>query len=376
MKNLKLTTLVISTLITFTSVTACMNKAQRPEGAVDITQEEIDIIETMQAEGAEEKAISEALIAYETEQSTSDEAEESEETDASCIITEVSFETCSDAEDTQPATIPGGISIPASTSTEQVTTAESTTVNSEEPSNDEEYTLEDTIEDSSDYCEFLSDCEEQCIQYINEARKQEAFEDKYTWYCPIVRNQSLTDKCHVRCYEIIDDFSHESVSGTDLGGECIYRGTASGEFAYNVYNAWINSPGHRKSLLCGCVGGDQRYESYSAGVGILRSSDGYIYAVYGLGSGNEGTPPSSGYVLAEDEHMHHYDIYVRTDVYGTQWLVVYACECGDECGWIVDEDPCIDNASAETEATGASECNETEPAEPAVPTIDPDEIEI
>ena len=376
MKNLKLTTLVLATLITFTSVTACMNEVQRPEGAIDIAQEEIDIIETMQAEGAGEKEISEVLIAYETEQASTEESDETNE--ETLIPTEIK-ETEDYCVDETVKTLPGGTTIPTSTTTETGAATETTAVTCEETFEDDYEEVADeeyySYEDSSPDCEFLSDCEEQCIQYINEARKQKAVEEKYTWYCPIVRTRSLTDKCHVRCCELIDDFSHNSSSGTDLGNACIYRGTASGDFAYNVYCAWFNSAGHRSSMLCGCVGGDQRFDSYSAGVGILRSSDGYIYAVYGLGNGNEGTPPASGYVLAEGEHMHHYDIYVRTEVYGTQWLVVYACECGDECGWIVDEDPCIDN-EAEQETTGTSECNETEPAETTAPTIDPDEVEI
>ena len=361
MKHLKVTTLILSTLITFTSVTACMNEVQRPEGAVDITQEEIDIIETMQAEGAGQRDISEALIVYENVQAASEEPKETEgleESDESVVtvdngITSASGpESVSESGETSVSELPedSGVAATVTTTTE---TTESTF---------EEESYED--DDASDYCEFLSDVEDQVIQYINEARKQKAVECQSTWYCPIVRSQSITDKCHIRCYEIIDDFSHNSSSGTDLGNECIYRGTASGDFAYNVYRAWFNSAGHRSSMLCGCVGGDQRFDSYSAGVGILRSSDGYIYAVYGLGNGNEGTPPSSGYVLAEGEHMHHYDIYVRTEEYGTQWLVVYACECGDECGWIVDENPEV------------TESSETEPVETTAPTIDPDEIEI
>ena len=372
MKHLKITTLILSTLIAFTSVTACMNEVQRPEGAVDITQEEIDIIETMQAEGAGQRDISEALIAYENVQAASEEPKETEgleESDESVVtvdngITSASGpESVSESGETSVSELPEDSGVAATVTT----TTETTESTFEEESYEED--------DASDYCEFLSDVEDQVIQYINEARKQKAVEYQSTWYCPIVRFQSITDKCHIRCYEIIDDFSHDSVSGTNLGSECIYRGTASGDLAYNVYNAWFNSSGHKALILSGCVGGDQRFDSYNAGVGILRSSDGYIYAVYGLGNGNEGTPPASGYVLAEDEHMHHYDIYVRTEAYGTQWQVIYACECGDECGWIVDEDPCIDN-EAEQETTGTSESNETEPAETSAPTIDPDEIEI
>ena len=353
MKNLKLTTLVLATLITFTAVTACMNEVQRPEGAIDIAQEEIDIIETMQAEGAGEIEITEALIAYE-------DGQKDDVTGGS----------------SSGSTIPGGTSISSATPSNTPATEE-TTDSEENYVDEDEYYADDYDPYIYHYSEdtFLTDEENKVIQYINELRKQRAVENKYTWYVPIVRSESVTEQCHTRCYEIVDDFSHSSASGISLGSECIYMGSVTDDIAYGVYNCWYNSAPHLALLLGGCTGGDQRTESINAGIGILRTKSGSIYAVYGLGNGNEGTPPSSGYVLAEGEHMHHYDIYVRTEVYGTQWLVVYACECGDECGWIVDEDPCIDN-EAEQETTGTYESNETEPAETTAPTIDPDEIEI
>ena len=69
MKHIKLTTFALSTLVTFTSLSACMFNEERPEGAAVITEAEVNIVETMQTEGKSEDEIIDALVAYDKEQS-------------------------------------------------------------------------------------------------------------------------------------------------------------------------------------------------------------------------------------------------------------------------------------------------------------------
>ena len=365
MKYKKAATIIISAIITVSSVTSCLNEEEKPVGAVNIDSEEIEIIETMQEEGAGEIEITEALIAYEDGQK--DLSDEDSVTYGGDIETTVDEEAETPAEDPEipeddttdsdvtggsssGSTIPGGTSISSATPSNTPATEEP--ADSEETYVDEdEYYADDYDPYIYHYSEdtFLTDEENKVIQYINELRKQRAVEKKYTWYVPIVRSESVTEQCHTRCYEIVDDFSHSSASGISLGSECIYMGSVTDNIAYGVYNCWYNSAPHLASLLGGCTGGDQRTESINAGIGILRTKSGSIYAVHGHGSYNFGTPPSSGYELAEGEHMHHYDTYVRSERYDTAWMDIYACSCGEEMGFPVDVDPCTNHYGGEHE---------------------------
>ena len=62
MKHIKLTTFILSTMVTFTSLSACMYEEEVPEGAVAITETEVSIVETMQAEGKSEDEIIDYLV--------------------------------------------------------------------------------------------------------------------------------------------------------------------------------------------------------------------------------------------------------------------------------------------------------------------------
>ncbi len=73
MKGIKLTSFILSTMVTFTALSACAFRLERPDTAVDISPEEMELIETMQAEGKDPVEIAEALSSYEDENIATDE---------------------------------------------------------------------------------------------------------------------------------------------------------------------------------------------------------------------------------------------------------------------------------------------------------------
>jgi len=84
---------------------------------------------------------------------------------------------------------------------------------------------------------------------------------------------------------------------------------------------------------------------------------GNLIGYKGQGSKNEGTPPSTGYVLKENEHMHHYDTYVRSEKYDGCWHDVYSCSCGEELTWTVDADPCTLHYDGQHEWSEPLDCS-------------------
>lgn len=372
MKNIKLTTFALSTLVTFTSLSACMFNEERPEGAAVITEAEVNIVETMQTEGKSEDEIIDALVAYDKEQShdnvievidpdvaeSVDPYEITNSQPAAANAGNQSITTANSTTTTTQATItiPGGMTIPSTKPISNTKPNATTPTPTLEP---DPYIPTD--KPKSDEHKFLTDAEDEVITYINALRKEEAISSKYTWYLPIVKSKDVMDKLHIRCEEIAISFSHKSASGTSVGSECIYQGSdfrywSSSQIAESVFNCWKNSAGHKAGLLGGCIAGDQRWKSVNAGVGILMI-DGHVYAVYGQGSNNEGTPPSTGYVLKENEHMHHYDTYVRSVKYDGCWHDVYSCSCGKELTWTVDADPCTLHYDGQHEWSEPLDCS-------------------
>lgn len=73
MKNIKLTAIALSTLMTFTMLSACNSEEELPKGAMVITESDVSIIEAMQTEGKDELEIVETPVTYEDEVMATDE---------------------------------------------------------------------------------------------------------------------------------------------------------------------------------------------------------------------------------------------------------------------------------------------------------------
>lgn len=73
MKNIKLTTIAMTVLMTFTMLSACNSAEELPEGAAVIAETDIGIIEAMQTEGKDELEIVETSVTYEDEVMATDE---------------------------------------------------------------------------------------------------------------------------------------------------------------------------------------------------------------------------------------------------------------------------------------------------------------
>ena len=87
------------------------------------------------------------------------------------------------------------------------------------------------------------------LDWVNEARMAEGHEP-LTW----VSSDSAEEHTLQRCYELVSNFSHERPKGK-FAAEDIGKGYYS---AKSVFDAWMNSPGHKLTLM-----GD-KYEYLSA----------------------------------------------------------------------------------------------------------------
>ena len=73
MKNIMLTTIAMTALMTFTMLSACNSSEELPEGAAVIAETDIGIIEAMQTDGKDELEIVETSVTYEDEVMATDE---------------------------------------------------------------------------------------------------------------------------------------------------------------------------------------------------------------------------------------------------------------------------------------------------------------
>ena len=73
MKNIMLTTIAMTALMTFTMLSACNSAEELPEGAAVIAETDIGIIEAMQTDGKDELEIVETSVTYEDEVMATDE---------------------------------------------------------------------------------------------------------------------------------------------------------------------------------------------------------------------------------------------------------------------------------------------------------------
>ena len=318
MRRIKITSFVLAALITFTVIEACEKHVQKPDGAVDISVAESELIESMKAEGKDEIEIAEALVAYEDELSRADESEESTAeavsgTDEQVIGTNdiVADQTdISEAAQTAPsesASVTAAASNPTgavtATSTSKPSSVPSTTAKPSAGAATTKPTANVTTTttpaatpkptEAAESSYYDTDCEAECVRLINELRKERAVEEKLTFYVPVVNN--LTSRAHTRCDELVDDFSHNSVSGNKMGSEAIYIGRGGKPSASSIVGAWKKSRGHYVLLLTGCVAGDGDIASKNCGLGVLRVGE-VTYAVFGASGNNIGESPSSGYV--------------------------------------------------------------------------------
>ncbi|MBR4947576.1 MAG: hypothetical protein IKZ29_03325 [Clostridiales bacterium] len=380
MRRIKIASFVLAAMITFTVLEACDWQEQRPEDAIDISVAESELIESLKAEGKDDIEIAEALVAYEDELSRAAESEESiaeavSGTDESVIGTNevVADQTdISEAVQTDPsesASVTAAASNPtgaaAATSTSNPSSVTSTTAKptatakpsagsaTPKPTANVTTTTTPTATPKPTEAEsyYDTDCEAECVRLINQLRKEYAVEEKLTFYVPVVNN--LTSRAHTRCDELVDDFSHNSVSGNSGWGEAIYRGRGGTPSASSIVRAWKNSRGHYALLLSGCVMGTGDYASINCGMGVIRVGD-YTYAVFGTTGGNSGKSPSSGYVAPTSTPT---PVPTNTPV-PTDTTV-----------------PTNDSLPTETPEPTNTPIPTSTPV-PTKPTIDPDEIEI
>ena len=318
MRRIKIASFVLAAMITFTVLEACDWQEQRPEDATDISVAESELIESLKAEGKDDIEIAEALVAYEDELSRAAESEESTAeavsgtdeqvngtnevvADQTDISEAVQTDPSESASVTAAASNPTGAATATSTSKPSTTAKPSVTAKpsagsaTPKPTANVTTTTTPTTTPKPTEAEsyYDTDCEAECVRLINQLRKERAVEEKLTFYVPVVNN--LTSRAHTRCDELVDDFSHNSVSGNRMGGEDIYRGRGGKPSASSIVNAWKKSPGHYSSLMGGCVAGDGEYASINCGMGVIRVGE-VTYAVFGTSGHNLGESPSSGYV--------------------------------------------------------------------------------
>lgn len=315
MRYKKITAIVVATLIVVIAAAGCLNTeaTKKPVDAVEISQAEEKIIESMLAEGKDEMEIAEALIAYESEvmataetsgttTGANGETEAPTETTAwERVIngktvrvtptpttgTSATNGTTSGTSATQ-GTIPTNGN-PTGTNGTSATTTSGTTA---APTETTAKPTETTAATTQDY-EFKSSMENECIDLINALRKQRAYDKGKTYYVPIVKTSDALSKTHTRCIEISSNFSHNSASGISLGSECIYQIGTSSTSASTIVNAWKNSSAHYACLMTGVTASGEASENGAVGVMVIGNT---TYAVFGITGCNAGEGSSSGYV--------------------------------------------------------------------------------
>ena len=319
MRYKKITAIVVATLIVVIAAAGCLNTeaTKKPIDAVEISQAEEKIIESMLAEGKDEMEIAEALIAYESEVMAT--AETSGTTTGANGETEAPTETTawervingktvrvtptpttgtSATNGTTSGTTTGTSATqstiptngnPTGTNGTSATTTSGTTA---APTETTAKPTETTAATTQDY-EFKSSMENECIDLINALRKQYAYDRGKTYYVPVVKTSDALSKTHTRCIEISSNFSHSSASGITLGGECIYQIGTSSTSASTIVNAWKNSSAHYALLMGSCM--TSGLASRGGAVGVMVTGN-TTYAVFGLTDYNQGTGSSTGYV--------------------------------------------------------------------------------
>ena len=315
MRYKKITAIVVATLIVVIAAAGCLNTeaTKKPIDAVEISQAEEKIIESMLAEGKDEMEIAEALIAYESEvmataetsgttTGANGETEAPTETTAwERVIngktvrvtptpttgTSATNGTTSGTSATQ-STIPTNGN-PTGTNGTSATTTSGTTA---APTETTAKPTETTAATTQNY-EFKSSMENECIDLINALRKQRAYDKGKTYYVPIVKTSDALSKTHTRCIEISSNFSHNSASGISLGSECIYQIGTSSTSASTIVNAWKNSSAHYACLMTGVTASGEASENGAVGVMVIGNT---TYAVFGITGCNAGEGSSSGYV--------------------------------------------------------------------------------
>ena len=305
MRYKKITAIVVATLIVVIAAAGCLNTeaTTKPIDAVEISQAEEKIIESMRAEGKDEMEIAEALIAYESEVMAT--AETSGTTTGANGETEAPTETTAwervingktvrvtptptTGTSATQSTIPTNGN-PTGTNGTSATTTSGTTA---APTETTAKPTETTAATTQDY-EFKSSMENECIDLINALRKQKAYDAGKTYYVPVVKTSDALSKTHTRCIEISTNFSHSSASGIALGGECIYQIGTSSTSASTIVNAWKNSSAHYALLMGSCT--TSGLASRGGAVGVMVTGN-TTYAVFGLTDYNQGTGSSTGYV--------------------------------------------------------------------------------
>lgn len=319
MRYKKITAIVVATLIVVIAAAGCLNTeaTKKPIDAVEISQAEEKIIESMLAEGKDEMEIAEALIAYESEVMAT--AETSGTTTGANGETEAPTETTawervingktvrvtptpttgtSATNGTTSGTTTGTSATqgtiptngnPTGTNGTSATTTSGTTA---APTETTAKPTETTAATTQDY-EFKSSMENECIDLINALRKQRAYDKGKTYYVPIVKTSDALSKTHTRCIEISSNFSHNSASGISLGSECIYQIGTSSTSASTIVNAWKNSSAHYACLMTGVTASGEASENGAVGVMVIGNT---TYAVFGITGCNAGEGSSSGYV--------------------------------------------------------------------------------
>lgn len=329
-KFIKVLTITLTSAIIIAPLAGCASYEEHQIEGVEITQEEIDIIETMQSEGHDDLEIAETLASIEKTEETSETSQPSDDPEfapeavtSSTISNQTTSARGTSSNSSSGSTrIPGGISISCTPTASEKQNSPSPTPAARQEEPEDEYIPTDT-KPASVY-EFKRSIEDECIELINGLRKAEAVRLKCVFYVPITRSGSEADwdKAHTRCKEIITDWSHKSASGSGLGSECIYQAGGEVDASAIVY-CWKNSPGHYALLMGGCTS-RAGLSSIDAVVGVLYFN-GKTYACYGQIKSNYGYSPDSGYT--DPDQCHHSWVTIGQRVkYSVNLVDVRECE--------------------------------------------------
>ena len=322
MKNANILSAIMAAVTASVCLTSCLMHEDNaiPEGAVEITSEESQAITRMYEEGMTTLDIAEVMM-------TSEESveETTAETSAEVSETEVPKETKKHVS-SKPARKPAVTkkpdrpskptakkvtSTPATEKKPRVTaTATPKPTTKQQPtkkptatptpkSTPKPTTKPAPTQTPKPVFKFNKKKENECVKYINEARKAHAAKDKCTWYVPLEITEKNRNRAHIRCNEIVENFSHNSTSNNADWYENIMRG--GGSTAKTIVKGWIKSGGHYANLIFGCE--SKKMSLIYCGVGVLEVENAYendlcyTYAVYGISGNEKGqTEVPSGYV--------------------------------------------------------------------------------
>ena len=142
-------------------------------------------------------------------------------------------------------------------------------------------------------CYFNTAKEKEVLRMINKLRKETAVEFEFSYYVPLEITEELTEAAHIRCKEITNNFSHETMSDISAWAENIYWASWCCD-AETIYNKWYDSQGHHNNMIYYCCASNSR--KMYCGIGVLEY-DGQTFAVFlikGIEPGDGA--PASGYV--------------------------------------------------------------------------------